>query len=205
MNPVRTGTKTGRNSSKMWQSTFNIGAEQLHSDTEIATALTLQHTLHLRIEMEACSHPIVISSGSELDDETNQDGSLLWKFSPLGYSGPFWGKFSKIRLRVHYRRSKDCDGSRFFRGAFIGGNNFVFNPEANSLLFREFLPWLKQHQCMMPRKLRKPNNLLTFNLLLIMTKIVSINNNNKFYLHYYNKVLQYCKSYLNLIIDSFLN
>ena len=27
-----------------------------------------------------------------------------------------------------------------FRGAFIGGNNFVFNPEANSLLFREFLP-----------------------------------------------------------------
>ena len=36
-----------------------------------------------------------------------------------------------------------------------------------------------------------------------MTKIVSINDNNKFYLHYYNKVLQYCKKYLNLIIDSF--
>ena len=50
---------------------------------------------------------------------------------------------------------------------------------------------------MMPRKLRKPNNLLTFNLLLIMTKIVSINNNNKFYLHYYNKVLQYYQSYFN--------
>ena len=88
--------------------------------------------------------------------------SLLWKFSPLGYSGPFWGKFSKIRLNVHYMRSKDCDGSRFFRGAFIGGNNFVFNPEANSLLFREFLPWLKQHPCMMSRKLRKPNNSLMF-------------------------------------------
>ena len=79
-----------------------------------------------------------------------------------GYSGPFWGKFSKIRLHVHYRRSKDCDGSRLFRGAFIRGNNFVFNPEANSLLFREFLPWLKQHQCMMPPKLRKPNNSLMF-------------------------------------------
>ena len=36
----------------------NIGAEQLHSDTEIATALTLHHTLHLRIDMEASSHPI---------------------------------------------------------------------------------------------------------------------------------------------------
>ena len=36
----------------------NIGAEQLHSDTEIATALTLQHTLHLRIDMKACSHRI---------------------------------------------------------------------------------------------------------------------------------------------------
>ena len=28
----------------------------------------------------------------------------------------------------------------FFRGAFIRGNNFVFNPESNSLLFRKFLP-----------------------------------------------------------------
>ena len=36
----------------------NIGAEQLHSDTEIATALTLHLTLHLGIDMEACSHPI---------------------------------------------------------------------------------------------------------------------------------------------------
>ena len=27
-------------------------------DTEIATALTLQHTLHLGADMEACSHPI---------------------------------------------------------------------------------------------------------------------------------------------------
>ena len=79
-----------------------------------------------------------------------------------GYSGPFWGTFSKIRLNVHYMRSKDCDGSRFFRGAFMGGNNFVFNPEANSLLFREFLPWLKQHHCMMTRKLRKSNNSWTF-------------------------------------------
>ena len=78
-----------------------------------------------------------------------------------GYSEPFWGTFSKIRVHVHYKRSKDYDGSRFFRGAFIrGGNNFVFNPEANSLLFREFLPWLKQHQFMMPRKLRKSNNSL---------------------------------------------
>ena len=34
---------------------------------------------------------------------------------------------------------------------------------------------------------------------------LSNNNNNKLYLHKYNKVLQYCKSYLNLIIDSFLN
>ena len=30
-------------------------------------------------------------------------------------------------------------------------------------------------------------------------------NNNKLYLYGYNKVLQYCESYLNLIIDSFLN
>ena len=36
----------------------NIGAEQLHSKTEIATALTLHHTLHLIIDVEACSHPI---------------------------------------------------------------------------------------------------------------------------------------------------
>ena len=123
-----------------------------------------------------------------------------------GYSGPFWGTFSKIRLHVHYRRSKDFDGKQFFRGAFIGGNNFVFNPETNSLLFREFLPCLKQHPCMMRRKLRRSkNSLMRRYLLLIMTKIVSINNNNKFYFHYYNKVLQYCKSYLNLIIDSFLN
>ena len=28
------------------------------------------------------------------------------------------------------------------------------------------------------------------------------NNNNKLYLHDHNKVLQYCKSYLKLIIDS---
>ena len=28
------------------------------------------------------------------------------------------------------------------------------------------------------------------------------NNNNKVYLHDHNKVLQYCKSYLKLIIDS---
>ena len=38
-----------------------------------------------------------------------------------------------------------------------------------------------------------------------MTKIVSITDNNKLYFHYYNKGLQYCKSYLDLIIDSFLN
>ena len=36
----------------------NIGAEQLHSKTEIATALTLHHTFHLIIDKEACSHPI---------------------------------------------------------------------------------------------------------------------------------------------------
>ena len=59
------------------------------------------------------------------------------------YSGPFLGTFSKIRLHVHYRRSKGCDGSRFFRGAFIRGNNFVFNPEANSLLFRKFFALTK--------------------------------------------------------------
>ena len=87
---------------------------------------------------------------------------LLWKFSPLGIFWAFLAKVFKIRLHVIYMRSKDCDGSRFFGGAFIGGNNFVFNPEANSLLFREFLPWLKQHQCMMPRKLRKSNNSLMF-------------------------------------------
>ena len=28
------------------------------------------------------------------------------------------------------------------------------------------------------------------------------NNNNKLYLHDHNKVLQYCKSYLKLLIDS---
>ena len=59
------------------------------------------------------------------------------------YYGPFLGTFSKIRLHVHYRRSKGCDGSRFFRGAFIRGNNFVFNPEANSLLFRKFFALTK--------------------------------------------------------------
>ena len=30
-----------------------------------------------------------------------------------------------------------------------------------------------------------------------------VNNNNKLYLHDYNKLLQYCKSYRKLIIDSF--
>ena len=30
-----------------------------------------------------------------------------------------------------------------------------------------------------------------------------VNNNNKLYLHDYNKLLQYCKSYMKLIIDSF--
>ena len=141
----------------------NIGGEQLQSDTEIATALNLQHTLHLRIDMDACSYPHKkLAHGLSLTMRPTKTKSLLWKFSPLGYSGPFWGTFSKIRLHVHYRRSKDWDGSRFFREAFIGGNNFVFNPEANSLLFREFLPWLKQHPCMMPRKLRKSNNSLMF-------------------------------------------
>ena len=47
---------------RVWVMVFsgvvNIGAEQRHSDTEIAIALTLQHTLHLGIDMEACSHPI---------------------------------------------------------------------------------------------------------------------------------------------------
>ena len=84
--------------------------------------------------------------------------SFLGKFSPLGIFWAFLRNVSKIRLHVHYRRSKNCDGSPFFRGAFIRGNNFVFNPEANSLLSREFfLPRLK-----LPRKLRKPNNLLMF-------------------------------------------
>ena len=31
------------------------------------------------------------------------------------------------------------------------------------------------------------------------------NNNNKLYLHDYNKVLQYCKSHLNLIINYLIN
>ena len=35
-----------------------------------------------------------------------------------------------------------------------------------------------------------------------MMKKISIDNNNKLHLHYYNKVLQYCKSYLKLIIES---
>ena len=39
----------------------------------------------------------------------------------------------------------------------------------------------------------------------IFAKAPLNNNNNKLYLHDYNKVLQYCQSYLNLIIDSFLN
>ena len=30
-----------------------------------------------------------------------------------------------------------------------------------------------------------------------------VSKNNKLYLHDYNKLLQYCKSYLKLIIDSF--
>ena len=33
-------------------------------------------------------------------------------------------------------------------------------------------------------------------------KLFNNNNNNKLYLHDYNKVLQYCKSYLKLLIDS---
>ena len=37
---------------------------------------------------------------------------------------------------------------------------------------------------------------------LINFNVLTINNNNKIYLHDYNKVLQYCKSYLNLIINS---
>ena len=37
---------------------------------------------------------------------------------------------------------------------------------------------------------------------LIDFNVLTINNNNKIYLHDYNKVLQYCKSYLNLIINS---
>ena len=36
----------------------NIGAEKLHSKTEIATELILHHTLHLIIDVETCSHPI---------------------------------------------------------------------------------------------------------------------------------------------------
>ena len=35
-----------------------------------------------------------------------------------------------------------------------------------------------------------------------MTVYTNNNNNNKLYLHDYNKVLQYCKSYLKLLIDS---
>ena len=31
---------------------------------------------------------------------------------------------------------------------------------------------------------------------------ITNNNNNKLYLHDHNKVLQYCKSYLKLLIDS---
>ena len=31
---------------------------------------------------------------------------------------------------------------------------------------------------------------------------INNNNNNKLYLHDHNKVLEYCKSYLKLIIDS---
>ena len=102
------------------------------------------------------------AQGLSLTMTPTKTASLLWKFSPLGIFWVFLRKVFKIRLHVHYMRSKDCDGSRFFRGAFMGGNNFVFNPEANSLLFREFLPWLKQHHCMMTRKLRKSNNSLTF-------------------------------------------
>ena len=103
-----------------------------------------------------------LAHGLSLTMRPTKTASLLWKFSPLGIFWAFLRKVFKIRLNVHYMWSKDCDGSRFFRGAFIGGNSFVFNPEANSLLFREFLPWLKQHPCMMPRKLRKPNNSLIF-------------------------------------------
>ena len=36
----------------------------------------------------------------------------------------------------------------------------------------------------------------------ILCEEVNNNNNDKLYLHDYNKVLQYCKSYLNLIIES---
>ena len=39
----------------------------------------------------------------------------------------------------------------------------------------------------------------------IKVLIQRFSNNNKLHLHDYNEVLQYCKIYLNLIIDSFLN
>ena len=135
MKPVHTATKTDTNLSKMWKSTLNIGAEQLHSDTEIATALTLQQTLTLERTVHT---PLEVSSASELDDETNQNSHVI--------------EDQRIAVLL-----------RFFRAAFIGGK-FCFQAriEANSLLFREFLSWLKQHQCMMPQKLRKPNNSLMF-------------------------------------------
>ena len=109
-----------------------------------------------------CTPHRKLARGLSLTMRPTKTASLQWKYSPLGIFWAFLRKVFKILLHVHYRRSKDCDGSRLFRGAFIRGNNFVFNPEANSLLFREFLPWLKQHQCMMPQKLRKSNNSLMF-------------------------------------------
>ena len=39
----------------------------------------------------------------------------------------------------------------------------------------------------------------------MITNDANDNKKKKFYLQDYNKVLQYCKSYFNLIIDLFLN
>ena len=73
----------------------------------------LQHPPPLGIDMEAPSQsPWRVSSGTELDNETNQDSKPPMFFLTAvtrnlaiarflcEYSGPFWGMFSKIRLDI---------------------------------------------------------------------------------------------------------
>ena len=79
-----------------------------------------------------------LAQGMSLTMRPTKTASLVWKISPLGI---FWAfvrnVFGYMYIICDQRTVMVRD---LFRGAFIGGNNFVFNPEANSLLFREFLP-----------------------------------------------------------------
>ena len=54
--------------------------------------------------------------------------------------GLFEERFQKFGYMYIIGDQRTAMVPQFFRGQFTRGNNFVFNPEANSLLFRELLP-----------------------------------------------------------------